>query len=114
MAFGQLTYRESLRDIVSCIDKVTGLELVGQGCWNVAQVLEDTSDTWSHRVARFDQVVGAFGDPKITVYERGLLQASLLVERLLFLLFAFLFVLLIFSNLVILSPSSRLPTRMPR
>ena len=68
-------------DIVSCIDKASGLELVGPGGWNVAQVLEDTSDTWSHRVARFDQVIGAFGDAKITVYERGPLEASLLVER---------------------------------
>ncbi len=68
-------------DIVSCIDKASGLEMVGPGGWNAAQVLEDTSDTWSHRVSRFDQVIGAFGDAKITVYERGPLEASLLVER---------------------------------
>jgi alpha-mannosidase len=68
-------------DIVSCIDRASGLEMVGPGGWNAAQVLEDTSDTWSHRVARFDQVIGAFGDAKITVCERGPLEASLLVER---------------------------------
>jgi alpha-mannosidase len=67
--------------VVSCIDSATGLELVGPNGWNVAQVIEDTSDTWSHRVARFDQVIGAFGDAKLTVYERGPLEASLLVER---------------------------------
>ncbi len=69
--------------IVSCVDKASGLELVGQAGWNVAQVLEDTSDTWSHRVSRFDQVIAAFGDAtlRVTVYERGPLQASLLVER---------------------------------
>jgi len=68
-------------DIRSCVDIESGLELVGPGGWNVLQVLEDLSDTWSHRETRWDKVVGTFGKPKITVAENGPLQASLLVER---------------------------------
>jgi alpha-mannosidase len=67
--------------IRSCVDVESGLELVGPGGWNVLQVLEDTSDTWSHRETRWDKVIGAFGRAKITVAENGPLQASLLVER---------------------------------
>jgi alpha-mannosidase len=75
------TVDEETGAIVSCIDKASGLELVGTGGWNVAQVLEDTSDTWSHRVSRFDQTIGQFGDACVTVCDQGPLQASLLVER---------------------------------
>jgi len=71
--------------IVSCVDKASGLEWVGPGGWNVAQVLEDTSDTWSHRVTRFEDVaagvIGHFGHARISVCDQGPLQASLLVER---------------------------------
>lgn len=67
--------------ITSCRDKATGVELVGPGGWNVAQVLEDTSDTWSHGVRAFDGVLGAFASPKVTVADRGPLQASLYLER---------------------------------
>jgi alpha-mannosidase len=68
--------------IVSCIDKATGVELVGKGGWNVAQVLEDKSDTWSHRVRVFEgPMLGQFGNARITVSEEGPLQASLFVER---------------------------------
>jgi len=67
--------------IVSCVDKASGLELTGPGGWNVAQVLEDTTDTWSHGVCRFDQLIGHFNNAHITVCDNGPLQASLLVER---------------------------------
>jgi len=67
--------------IVSCVDKASGIELTGPGGWNVAQVLEDTSDTWSHAVRRFDKVIGHFGHARVTVCDDGPLQASLLVER---------------------------------
>ncbi len=67
--------------IVSCRHRASGLELVGAGGWNVLQVLHDESDTWSHGIRRFDQVVGQFGEPVITVVDRGPLQASLLIER---------------------------------
>ena len=70
--------------ITSCQDKASGVEMVGSG-WNVAQVLEDTSDTWSHRVTNFDTVargvIGQFGDASITVHDQGPLQASVFVER---------------------------------
>ncbi|HPL27405.1 MAG TPA: alpha-mannosidase, partial [Anaerolineae bacterium] len=67
--------------IVSCRDKASGVEFVGPGGWNVAQVLEDTSDTWSHGVRAFDRVFGEFGAPRIAVGEQGPLQASLYLER---------------------------------
>ena len=47
----------------------------------MAQVLEDSSDTWSHNIRSFDDVIGAFSDARITVMDDGPLQASLLIER---------------------------------
>jgi alpha-mannosidase len=79
----RLTVRLDLSsgDIVSCVDKASSLEMAGPGGWNVAQVLEDTSDTWSHGVRRFEQIIGNFSNARITVCDDGPLQASLLVER---------------------------------
>ena len=68
-------------NIVSCIDKATGTELVGVGGWNVPQVLEDTSDTWTHRLSGYGDASDTFGEPRFSVYENGPLQASILVER---------------------------------
>lgn len=71
--------------IVSCVDRATGLELTGPDAWNVAQVIEDKSDTWSHGVSRFDEasanLLGLFGNAHITVCDEGPIQVSLLVER---------------------------------
>jgi alpha-mannosidase len=67
--------------IASCVDKGSGLELVGPGGWNVAQVLEDTSDTWSHNVRGFGAASDTFGRAYIVAGDEGPLQASLLVER---------------------------------
>ncbi len=77
----QIRFDAETGAIVSCIDRSTQLELVGPEGWNVAQVLEDTSDTWSHRIQTFDQVIGAFGQADIRIGEEGPLQASLFVER---------------------------------
>ena len=68
-------------NIVSCLDKRTGLELVGPAGWNVPQVVDDLSDTWSHRIRTFDQVLGQFGNAQIRIGDKGPLQASLFVER---------------------------------
>jgi alpha-mannosidase len=68
-------------DILSCIDKASGLELVGKDGWNAALVLEDTSDTWSHGIRSYDKEIGRYGGARLQVYEQGPLQASLLVER---------------------------------
>ncbi len=68
-------------NIFACLDKDSDLELVGTAGWNIAQVLEDTSDTWSHDVRGFDEVVGHFTNAKITICDDGPLQASLLIER---------------------------------
>jgi alpha-mannosidase len=68
-------------NIVSCRHKASGIELVGAGSWNVAQVLEDTSDTWSHSERAFERVLGQFGDAHVRAGEQGPLQASLFIER---------------------------------
>lgn len=67
--------------IVSCVDQHSGRELVGPEGWNVAQVLDDPSDTWSHGVRRYDRLLGEFGDAQIRVVSAGPLEASVLVER---------------------------------
>jgi alpha-mannosidase len=68
--------------IIACVDKTSGLDLVGASGWNVAQVLEDKTDTWSHRVPGYDgPLLGQFADAKITVADDGPLQISVLVER---------------------------------
>ncbi len=68
-------------NIVSCIDKATDVELVGPGGWNVPQVVDDPSDTWTHRLAGYGEAADAFGEPQISIYETGPLQASLVIER---------------------------------
>lgn len=45
-----------------------------------ALVLDDPSDTWSHGVERFDQVVGRFGDAKIELVENGPVRATYRIE----------------------------------
>lgn len=67
--------------IASCRHKASGLELAGAGGWNVAQVLEDSSDTWSHGEKAFDKVLGCFVNARVRVGEQGPLQASLYIER---------------------------------
>lgn len=67
--------------IVSCVDLASGQEFVGAGGWNVAQVLDDASDTWSHGVRGYGAASGAFGDARISIATNGPLEASLLIER---------------------------------
>lgn len=67
--------------IISCVDQATGVELVGPAGWNVAQVLRDSSDTWSHGQTHFNETIGQFGAAKTTICDEGPLQSSLLIER---------------------------------
>jgi len=68
-------------NIVSCIDKRTGLELVGPGGWNVGQVIDDHSDTWSHGVQGYGAAIGMFANARIRAGDAGPLQVSLLIDR---------------------------------
>ena len=68
-------------NIVSCVERPSGIELVGPEGWNLPLVLADETDTWSHDVTHFDQVIGQFGDAQIIVCDEGPLQGSLLIER---------------------------------
>jgi alpha-mannosidase len=67
--------------IVSCVDKASGLELVGEGGWNVGEVIDDHSDTWSHGVQRYGEALGAFGNATVRIGDTGPLQATLFVDR---------------------------------
>jgi alpha-mannosidase len=67
--------------ITSCVEQSTGVELVGPAGWNLAQVLHDESDTWSHGVTHYDQVIGEFKATGVKVCDRGPLHGSLLIER---------------------------------
>lgn len=67
--------------IISCIDQRSQIEFVGPQGWNIAQVLDDPSDTWSHAVRGYDRLLGEFGEAQIRVASSGPLEASLLVER---------------------------------
>jgi alpha-mannosidase len=67
--------------IVSCVNRETSIELVGPAGWNLAQVLHDPSDTWSHKVTHYDQVIGQFEAIEIKICDQGPVQASLLIER---------------------------------
>jgi alpha-mannosidase len=67
--------------ITSCVDQPTGVELAGSAGWNLAQVLRDESDTWSHGVTHYDQLIGQFQASSVAVCDRGPLQASLLIAR---------------------------------
>jgi len=68
-------------NIVSCIDKATGTEFVGDRGWNVAQVMDDGSDTWSHGVRGYGPASGSFTHARLHVMDTGPLQASVLIER---------------------------------
>jgi alpha-mannosidase len=68
-------------NIISCRERRSGLELVGPGGWNVGEVVEDHSDTWSHGVRGYGAAGSTFGDAQIRVGDCGPLQASLLLER---------------------------------
>jgi len=68
-------------EIISCIDKETGIEFAGNRGWNVGEVLEDWSDTWSHEEVKFDKYEGKFKNAKISKIEEDSLQSSLLIER---------------------------------
>lgn len=60
---------------VSIHDKVSGWEVFKDGEKGFrAVVLEDTSDTWSHDIKAFENEKGVFGDPEISIIEKGPLR----------------------------------------
>lgn len=67
--------------IISCVDQASGVELVGPAGWNVAHVLHDPSDTWSHGLTHYDEIIGQFKATEIKICDQGPLQVSLLIER---------------------------------
>ena len=60
-------------------DKSAGVELI-HGLAARGVVIDDPSDTWSHYVTRFDQVVGEFSVKNIRLLENGPVKAVLRVE----------------------------------
>ena len=56
--------------IASLRDQRLGVEVFrGEGAR--AEVIEDPSDTWSHNVLRFDQVIGGFQPVSVRLVEHG-------------------------------------------
>ncbi|MCX8170965.1 MAG: glycosyl hydrolase-related protein, partial [Candidatus Bathyarchaeota archaeon] len=61
-------------------DKKSGVEVFsGKAC--VPMVIRDLSDTWSHGVTVFDEVIGAFKDAEVSLEEYGDVRATLRVEN---------------------------------
>lgn len=65
--------------IASLFDKAVGTEVFTSGGAR-ALVLEDTSDTWSHNVFKFDKVVGEFRAKRIGLLEHGPVKSVVRVE----------------------------------
>ncbi len=65
--------------LVSLYDKGAEVEVLrGEGAR--AEVLDDPSDTWSHGVLRFDDLVGAFTATRVRLVEQGPVKAVVRVE----------------------------------
>jgi alpha-mannosidase len=65
---------------IGVLDKETGEEVFsskGKGCR--ALVMNDTSDTWGHKVKRYDDEIGAFGNAKVKILEEGAIRSSIRV-----------------------------------
>ena len=65
--------------IVRLFDRINRAELL-DGPANVPLVIEDKSDTWSHDVFEFRQVIGAFGDAKVWLVESGPVRSVIEVQ----------------------------------
>ncbi|HEX6443614.1 MAG TPA: glycoside hydrolase family 38 C-terminal domain-containing protein [Streptosporangiales bacterium] len=59
-------------------DKRIGADLVAGGTH--AEVLADTSDTWGHRVRRYDRAIGSFRPRRLRMVEDGPVRSVLRVE----------------------------------
>lgn len=60
--------------IVSIIDKRRGIETMSSP--SDARVIDDPSDTWSHNVFTFANVIGTFGGARLEIIEQGPVRAS--------------------------------------
>jgi alpha-mannosidase len=66
---------------IGIFDKDAGGEVFRGGATGAgAVVLDDPSDTWSHRVVSYDKRVGAFGNARVEVVEQGPLRARVRVQ----------------------------------
>lgn len=61
-------------------DKTTGVDLLPQSATGHATVLDDPSDTWGHRVLRYNDVVGEFQPSSVRLVEHGPVRSVLRVE----------------------------------
>ncbi|AWN21953.1 alpha-mannosidase [Deinococcus irradiatisoli] len=57
------------------LDKRTGSE-VFQGLAALGTVIKDESDTWSHGVFRYDEVIGHFGEARLSLLEQGPVRSA--------------------------------------
>lgn len=61
------------------LDKKNGVSCLAEGGTNLL-VLRDYYDTWGHEIRRFGEVIGRFGDAKISVLEAGPVRGVIRVE----------------------------------
>jgi alpha-mannosidase len=66
----RLTLDGRLATVAGLVDKGTGQEYFA-GPAALAEVLDDPSDTWSHGMTRYDDVIGQFGGGRLRVIENG-------------------------------------------
>ncbi len=75
----RLTFDSETGYLISLYDKEAGIEALA-GPAARPTVIDDPSDTWSHDVFRFDNVIGAFKATRMRVVEQGPVRAVLRVE----------------------------------
>ncbi|MFJ8948829.1 alpha-mannosidase [Streptomyces sp. NPDC102381] len=66
--------------LTSFVDKSTGAELIPAKPAPHAVVIDDQSDTWSHRVRAYDQAIGSFTGRRVRLVESGPVRAVLRIE----------------------------------
>jgi alpha-mannosidase len=68
----------TLPDGIAIFDKVSGKEIFyGNGAGCKALIIEDTSDTWSHDIKSFSNVIGTFTRTAVKILENGPLRGTL-------------------------------------
>jgi alpha-mannosidase len=66
--------------LASLVDRATGASLLAPPAVPHAVVIDDPSDTWSHRLARYDRDVGCFRVDSVSLVESGPVRAIIRID----------------------------------
>jgi alpha-mannosidase len=77
--FWHLEFDPTEGQIIRLYDRINRAELL-DGPANALLVIEDKSDTWSHDVFEFREVIGAFGNASVRLVDCGPLRAAIEVQ----------------------------------